>query len=81
MIDKFPADVIFEDTEYLYCESFEQGYQIFKSWAEFLMLYIAHMKATEKPMFVYFATVANNNIFVNTGEIVLIPWEELDAYV
>lgn len=82
---EFQADVLFDDSEYLFCEDLEEGFQLFRSWAEFIDLYIAHMKAPVKPLYVHPATLVDDvdytNVFVDGSHFILIPWDEIENYI
>ena len=79
---KFKADVIFEEFPYLFCQELDEGFQIFKSWEEFLTLYIEHMHKDNRPLYVNKAELYNrHNIFVDTSQFVVIPWDELENYI
>lgn len=77
---KFESDIVFEGN-YLFCPELDEGFQIFNSWADFINLYTVHMHKENKPLYVYEATVNGNNIFVNAGQLVQIPWNEIEQYI
>ena len=79
---KFSADIIFEDVDCLFCPELDEGFQIFKSWSEFIELYIEHMHSSIKPMYVFKATLSGSrDVFVNAGQLVVIPWDEIENYI
>ena len=76
---KFDADVIFDEFEYLFCPDLEEGFQVFKSWNEFLYLFKTHFKKETIPLYVYKADVVDQvDVFVDAGNLVAIPWNELE---
>lgn len=81
----FPADFIFKDYEYLFCEEFDEGHQAFQSWEEFLDLYSKYMHHNTKPLFVYTAFYPddgpNPELFVDVSQIIIIPWDELENFI
>ena len=78
---KLKADFIFKEYQYLYCRDFDDGYQIFESWAEFLAKYVRHMHAKDRPLFVNPANIIDNTAFVDAAEYIMIPWTELESYI
>ena len=78
---KFVADILFEDFPRMFCQELDEGYQIFTSWEEFVSLYLAHMHSEKKPLYVFEATVTGNNVFVNAGQLIEVPWDELKSYI
>lgn len=78
---KFDADIIFEDTEYLFCSELTEGYQYFKNWEEFIDLYSKYFVGNVKPLYVFKATREDKTIFVDISQLVIIPWDELENYI
>ena len=79
---KFQADILFDDSDCLFCPDLEEGFQIFRSWDEFLDLFRAHFRKETIPLYVYKADIVNQvNVFVDAGNLVAIPWDELENYL
>lgn len=79
---KFDADIIFDEFKFLFSPDLDEGFQVFKSWNEFLDLFRVHFKKETIPLYVYKADIVDHvNIFVDASNLVVIPWEELENYI
>ena len=77
----FEADILFEETPYMFCPEFDEGFQTFNSWQQFVHLYIRHMHADHKPMYVHKASITGNNVFVDASQLYAVPWDEIENYI
>ena len=67
---KFEADIIFEEYEYLFCPELQEGHQYFKSWQEFIDLFLRYINSNTKPLYCMAAHCENNTLYVkNKSEI------------
>ena len=81
LMRKFPADSIFEETTYLFCEDFEEGFRLFTSWFEFIQLCKTKLTTEDIPRVVYFAQLQNGCAFVSSDNVIIVPWKELITYI
>lgn len=84
---KLKIDSVFEDFPYLFCDEFDQGYQVFSSWNEFLNK-LTHALHKDRPEYVYKATITKPEnssdpviVHVDIGELVEVPWAVLEEYL
>lgn len=84
---KFEADMLFKEYEYMFCQEFPEGRQLFKSWSEFLNIFSDYYsEKAEKPLYVMPASIPDDitdefDIFVDASEFIMIPWDELENYI
>lgn len=80
---KFESDILFEDCPYMFCSTFDEGFQTFSSWEKFIAIYMIHAHKISKPLYVNSARVDSktNTIFVDVGEFIQVPWDELSKYI
>lgn len=78
---KFEADIIFEEYEYLFCPELQEGHQYFKSWQEFINLFLRYIDSNTKPLYCMAAHCENNTLYVDASQYIVIPWDELENYI
>ena len=76
MLKKLP------DYPMMFCPDFEEGYQTFGSWDEFMELLSHHTKVSTRPLYVHPAQLtADNMLFVDVSQFIVVPWDELENYI
>ena len=81
------ADELFKEFPTMFCDEFEPGHQLFKSWEQFLYNVTHHLNA-DRPMYVFKATVDSSKVIdsaivvhVDVSEIIEVPWHLLEELI